>query len=343
MAQDTTKVRIPELEVSGVLIPVLYYSPQTSWAFGISGSKYFIESQKDGKVSSLHGMLVYTRNEQFVASILPKFYLNNNSVFFSGSISYEKFPTRFWGIGNNNKVDNFERYTPAIFNTQFTVQKSITKNVLLGGQFWYRNERLLSENSEIDLVNSNIDGYETYSILGLGAVATYDTRNFQYYPDKGEFVKFSFIAASELVGSDYEFVRTRLDARKYYALTGKTILAAQFWSDNVFGDQPFQILPKIGGLDVMRGYFNGRFRDKHAHALQFELRQHMWKQLYGTLFMNAGKVSNTYLSNFFANYHYAGGGGFRYRINSARVHLRFDVALNKEGNTEFYFTASEAF
>jgi outer membrane translocation and assembly module TamA len=38
------------------------------------------------------------------------------------------------------------------------------------------------------------------------------------------------------------------------------------------------------------------------------------------------------------------GAGLRYRLNDARVHLRFDCAKNNYGDKlQFYITASEAF
>ena len=77
--------------------------------------------------------------------------------------------------------------------------------------------------------------------------------------------------------------------------------------------------------------------------LQTEYRVPYYKRLKAAVFCAAGDVMNS------GNYQIdklkvAYGAGLRYRLNDARVHLRFDVAKNNYGEKlQFYITATEAF
>lgn len=68
--------------------------------------------------------------------------------------------------------------------------------------------------------------------------------------------------------------------------------ATRAWTSVAIGDPPFQELPRIGGDKLMRGYYEGRWRDYCATALQSELRIPLVWRLGVTLF-GASPVSDT--------------------------------------------------
>jgi hemolysin activation/secretion protein len=122
------------------------------------------------------------------------------------------------------------------------------------------------------------------------------------------------------------------------------VLALNGFVDFLSGDVPFQQLALIGGPRKMRGYFEGRFRDKNLWMFQAEYRWPI-KGIFGmTFFANAASVApdlNTLLSE---QVHFAGGLGLRIRLSKEdKVNLRVDLGINEEGQVFPYFTVGEAF
>ena len=74
---------------------------------------------------------------------------------------------------------------------------------------------------------------------------------------------------------------------------------------------------------------------------QFDVPSHDPGRLLFIVFFDGGYQSFVVVK---AQLKVAYGAGLRYRLNDARVHLRFDVAKNNYGEKlQFYITATEAF
>jgi len=100
----------------------------------------------------------------------------------------------------------------------------------------------------------------------------------------------------------------------------------------------------LGGAEIMRGYYLGRYRDKNMLVLQAEYR---WAPIFWRFglaaFAALGDVAETLdrfnLGRFKTTY----GLGLRFVIDpKQRLHLRLDFGFGKE-TSGVYFTAGEAF
>jgi outer membrane protein assembly factor BamA len=113
--------------------------------------------------------------------------------------------------------------------------------------------------------------------------------------------------------------------------------------DTRLGEQvPFQMLPTIGGSDMIRGFRERMYTDNTMFMIQAEYRIPIWWRLKAAVFCSVGDVFDIYnpsINRIKVGY----GAGLRFRLNDARVHLRVDVAGNSEGEVKFYITATEAF
>lgn len=101
------------------------------------------------------------------------------------------------------------------------------------------------------------------------------------------------------------------------------------------------MLPFIGGSYTMRGYYEGRYRDKNAVDATLELRQHIWRRNSAVVWVGAGTVfpsfrdlrSREILPNF--------GVGYRWEFKK-NVNVRLDVGFGK-GESGIIFNINEAF
>jgi hemolysin activation/secretion protein len=133
--------------------------------------------------------------------------------------------------------------------------------------------------------------------------------------------------------------------RKFQSLKkGKSgVFAFQYFVNIMGGDPPFYQLALLGGTKRVRGYYEGRYRDKNAMSTQVEYRSPFWRNRIGfAAFTGTGLVFHNFAD---FDLHYLKpslGGGLRLKFNrKENIHFRIDVAYGKSLN--YYFILSEAF
>ena len=329
------------------LIPNASYQQETSVAFGLALGYYF-KSNQINRISSISGSATYTVLNQFIFNITPKLFFGDKKWYLYTNLNYRNFPDYYYGISANS-TNLKQAYTAKIFSLNIQPQYALTKNIYLGCLLNARFENALVD-STFNINKSKIEpygfaGWQAYKQTSFGAVASYDSRDNQFYPTKGFFAKTMVSTSFSGWFSDYSAQEVTLDFRQYIPVYKSHILAWQALFTGVFSKSeiPFQLLPSLGGRDLMRGFRQGMYRENGMFLLQTEYRLPIYKRLKGAVFCSAGDVfnENAYLSG---KLKIAYGAGLRYRLNDARVHLRFDLAKNNYGDKlQFYITATEAF
>jgi len=98
---------------------------------------------------------------------------------------------------------------------------------------------------------------------------------------------------------------------------------------------------RLGGSYGMRGYYEGRYRDRDLVQAQVELRQKVYRRHGVALWVGAGnffpKMERFRWSHTLPN----GGVGYRWEFKN-RINVRLDYGVGK-GETGFYFSVNEAF
>jgi len=111
------------------------------------------------------------------------------------------------------------------------------------------------------LLSGSVTGSEGGIPSGLGAVLSADTRNSPFLPNEGGYCKLSFLTAVDWLGNTFSFGRWILDLRYYLSMSSSLVLAMQVFGTAITGDLPF-ILLALGGDNIMRGYYEGRYRGR---------------------------------------------------------------------------------
>ncbi|MFC1643072.1 hypothetical protein ACFL5O_10385, partial [Myxococcota bacterium] len=102
-------------------------------------------------------------------------------------------------------------------------------------------------------------------------------------------------------------------------------------------------LAYFGGDELLRGYFLGRYRDKHLVAVEGEYRFPLFWKFGGTLFAGAAEVGARPAALDLDPVRWAAGGGLRFSIaDEERLNLRLDVGAGPH-TRGIYLTAREAF
>jgi len=323
--------------------PILFYSPETKFAIGAAGG-YIFHTRKHQRPSTFSSILIFTQKKQIDAQLTGELFLGkNNKYHITSDIRYKKYPDKFFGIGNFTKINDEEIYT--LENIKFSISslKKIGENFNFGFKYTFNSWKdiELEKGGILDL--NNISGIEHGKLSGIGLVFTKDTRNNIYSPSKGEYFEINANLYSEVLGSSYNYSSIIINLRKYISIFGSNILATQFLTEFQQGKVPFFELAKIGGQNIMRGYYEGRFRDKNLFVIQSEYRIPMfWRfglAAFAGLGTTTGKSENLNIKQIKHSF----GLGLRYLVNKKeKIHIRLDFGFSKD-NAGIYFSIFEAF
>lgn len=327
---------------SFIALPYGSYTVETNWAAGVAANYYFWNEDQMSRVSTFALNATYTLNNQIILGLYSRYYFGED-YFLYGRIVFEKYPDYYFGIGNENPDENKELFVPIRYHVNLEPQKFISENHLVGFSLQTRHESITEFEEGMELENGGIPGSEAYYLYGLGGIYALDSRDNNYYPEKGIYWKNAVNYFIPIWGSSYHYIDLKSDFRVYKKITKKITLANQIVVQYTIGTSPFQMTPTFGGLDKMRGYRNGQYRDQFFVMEQVECRFPIYKRILGAAFAGVGNVWESPSKMSFSGVKFAFGAGLRYRINDAKINLRGDGALTKNGNLGYYLTSSEAF
>ena len=367
------------LNLPAMGIPVINYSPESTWEFGAAAQGYFrLPNQERTSIVQLDG--TYSLNHQWYINAQGNLYLGNRESSIGNRLTGSKHRCSSWQLQfragySNRPATYYGTYNDSHFANEgnigigmlrqgppYQLQRGylhVQAPIYIGKHF------ALGPMTDIQIAQYHIkDIYATIKPLvqiGLGAIVQYDTRDNVFYPTRGIFFKASAAAAwtnkMDIPEGQQATINGLLsaDLRQYISLPHKLVIAwqlkGQFMLSNYYISHLtlYPMLPRLGGQDGLRGINSDMFRDDIMMAFQAELRIPIWSIFRATVFAGVGDVYD------FHNWHWeipkvGYGVGLRAAINKAKVNIRFDVARsnvdprwNNINAYSFYLTATEAF
>ncbi|MFH1197055.1 MAG: BamA/TamA family outer membrane protein [bacterium] len=328
-----------------IALPYIYYTPETEFAFGAGGFYYFRETDSliNQRASRINLSVTYTTKKQFLVELVPFLYLDNEKYYLEMNLSGGKFPYNFYGIGNNTSSDDEESYTNIFYKAQLNFQKKFTSHYRTGIYIDYMHSKLSEFTTGGVLEKETTTGSLGGTKLGAGIILSYDNRDNINYSSKGGFYDARIVVYDKIFGSDYNYILYKFDFRRFFSISENNVIAFQLFGNLISGEPSFENLSLLGGMYVMRGYYQGRFRDKNLLAAQTEYRLPLiWKVgLAG--FLGVGEIAGS-LSGFSMNeLKYSAGIGLRFLMDAdEKLNLRVDYGFGYNSSA-LYFTVGEAF
>lgn len=253
---------------------------------------------------------------------------------------FYSFPSDFWGIGyemgdnddNKSEMKRWQAQAEAAFLFR------VADNFYVGPMASY--DYVIGKNIERPELLNGMD-HHTWNV-GAGVSLVYDNRDNLTNSHRGIYLNLKQMFRPRFMGNDYAFSTTKFRFDCYQQLGASTVLAEDFGANFNFGNPSWGMMANLGGTSSMRGYYEGRYRDKHSLEATVELRQHVWKRNGIVVWAGAGTVfpkfselrSNRILPNV--------GVGYRWEFKK-NVNVRLDYGFGKSGQSGFLFNINEAF
>jgi hypothetical protein len=323
-------------------IPVLLYTPETRWGAG-AAALHSYRSGPEGRPTVSGANVVYTQNRQMAVEFQTTSYIRDERYVVSAMAGHTAFPAVFFGIGNATLAEDEEEYTSRVSRLELDVRRRVAPGMYLGALYQVRNAVMVDRAEDGRLGGGGVPGSDGGMVSGAGVVGMWDTRDNILFPTSGSFHTASIFRSGGALGGDFQMTRYSVDLRRYLSVRGH-VLGFQAYLRSVAGDVPFDMLPRLGGQNIMRGTFQGRYRDRHLLAAQTEYRALIWRRLGLAAFAGAGQVAPELDAISRSDLHYSLGLGFRLMIDPReRMNLRIDLGYGRDGASGVYITVGESF
>ena len=344
-------------QVSLFPFPVIYYTPETRFAYGAVVSATFrftrdfalLRSDRATtnharydlpRPSNVQVLLAYTQNKQVLLFVPFQVFYDRNKYYVYGEAGYYKYTYNFYGVGQREvPPENYGVNYPRI---RLNVLRRIRPGLYAGLRGEYENYAITRVESDGLLATGTVPGGAGGRMAGAGLGLFYDTRDVVFYPTKGVVADLTYLGHSRAIGSDFRYNRYVVDVSSYHKVHRRAIVALNYVVSITGGVAPFSALSLVGSGKRLRGYYEGRYRDNNLALLQAEARFGVWKRLSAVVFGGVGLLGNNQRLFRADDPKTAYGAGLRVRINNDGLNIRVDYGIGKQ-STGLYLTLGEAF
>ncbi|MFI5159993.1 MAG: polymerase [Sphingobacteriales bacterium] len=321
---------------SFVILPILTSAPETGFEIGGAGlySFYSDTVRAHGtKVSDIYPYVSVTTKGQSHFSVSTSYWTPKNLANYTGAISYINYPFNFYGIGNGTRKADAENAVEKRFKLNLGSSWLVAKNFYAGlvtGGFNYKYTNINLENDHF-YNEPPVENASGSAGIYIGPNLLFDSRDNNTYSTRGVIIN-AYFNAMQGIGSNsgYAGGLLNIEYSQFFSLNKKLVLGLDIQEQSLVGGlSPFYLLPELGSDEMMRGYYNGRYRDRNFIAWQTELRYRISDRIGFVGFVGTGEVAHQKfsISTLKPNY----GGGVRYFFDTEKgLSIRADYGVGEK-------------
>ncbi len=319
-----------------------FYNSKSSFSVGGGISALYKWDRNDpelrSSVMSIMGMI--SVRGMFAVDVSGLNYMKKDRSRWSYKLKFSTDPMNFWGIGYDHGADNRYKcsYKQIMLHFKPDYLFRLAKNFYLGPSV------NLSYTHTYDFSHRELIGGQNYNIFsnGIGGVLQYDSRDYSTNAYRGHYLRIEQLFYPKLTNT-YYFNSTDITYSTYHPLWSTAVFAFEYHSLFDYGEEiPWTMLALVAAdNNRMRGYYEGRYRDRNIVEAQVEIRQRLPRRFGIVVFAGAANVFHDFKSvhprQTLPNYGVGGRWEFKKRVN---IRLDLGFTKNKPG---VVFNINEAF
>lgn len=333
-------------------LPVLTSAPETGLEVGGVGLWLFYsdKNSKDTRVSSLAPYATITTKHQAHLSLKGSYWTPENLWHYTLQANYIDYPFSYFGIGNNTLHANEDYVVEHRLRLHLSAERKLS-DYLYAGLIAGAARYTFHDQQQGGIFDQTPPLYEQSggNQLSFGPSLSFDSRNNNTYTTSGVLIETRFEGMKGIFStSNYIGGFFNIEGSTYFLLDKNVVLGFDVQEQSLTGgNAPFYLLPTLGSDEMMRGYYNGRYRDRNMLAGQTELRYRFTRRFGVVAFLGTGEVFHDGFSfdQLKPNY----GGGVRYFFDLQKsLSIRFDYGFGQKVPGEsrqsgFYAALGESF
>ena len=326
-------------------LPTAYYTPETRIALEAFAYLSF-QTDTAARKSNARIFAAVTQNRQVTVDLPWQVFTSGERYRIDGKVDVRKFPEYYYGLGNDTEEVQRALYTYRGVGVRNSSLKQIEGQNYVG---LFTEGRWLDADSlpSFEATETPLRGAKGYRFLGAGPSFVHDSRDVILCSTQGRYFEFTATVNAAWFPKEGNgaqvYAMVNADHRRFFCVRPNTVIAYQLVARASWGDVPYRELPALGGPLLHRGYYFGRFRDRHLWCAQAEVRQKLFWRLGGVAFASAGRVHSDFSSPLWNDVRPAAGAGMRFKLSKEdEANIRFDVALTPDSHG-FYVYFAEVF
>lgn len=334
-------------------LPVFSYNQEAGLIFGAAGLYSFYIDKKDPVIrpSQLYALAYTSTKGQSQIAIKTDLWSRENKWHHIYSVQRYNLPFNFYGTGNNTLLADEDRIRQVKIRLNGEVERYVTKNYYAGLGTEFESHSFTDPESGGIYDTGNFFDKDGGKFLIFKISQLYDSRNSNTYTTKGFFARLRYGYAPDFFGgNNFSGNFYAADVRYFVSPHKKVTFGSKLHFEAVESKNeiPFYVMRQMGNDEVMRGYYQGRYRDNNFIALQSEIRYRFMDRFGIVAFGGLGNVynhSSDMLNNLKPNYGI--GGRFFFDLDK-NLAVRLDYGMGEKPKGEkrisgFYVSLSEAF
>lgn len=319
------------------LYGVMYTQETGLMAMGGFMGNYRTSSDTLVPFSSVGAVAMVSTNLSVASALTGRAYLSEGRFVIDFLARYNYGSRYFWGIGFESGNDDSMR--GILKSSRMRLRADLLyrgKRILAGGFVGYDFYDAV-EFSDPELMAGN--PLKTRYILAGGRF-DYDSRDDAVSPSRGIFLNVE-PSAGISAGGSAPFFRLEAVLDIFVPLWEGGVMAVDLYGNVSSVSAPWTVWPEAGGDVRLRGYYQGRYRDRNLLSAQVELRQRIYGSHGLALWGGAGNVfpsfSNLNVKNTLPTY------GAGYRFTFLGIVLRLDAGFGLPGQWAIIAGVSHSF
>jgi len=321
--------------------------------FGGIGMYLFPMSRSDtiSPPSTLMLVGLYSTNKSYVFGLPAALFFAEDKYRITAAVFATRMNLDFTYDLEGNDIKLVYSELRAVYAAEFS--RAIAQNLFLGLMYSGIQTRYKFDqgsDAENDFSRELFELLEIQDnfVSSIGLKASFDSRDYIYYPQKGVYAVLRSMVFAKWLGSSNDYTNFIYTLRYYHLLKQKHILATQLSGGHSLGDVPFAGYQTYGMRNTLRGYPAGKYRGKHMIGIQAEYRWNFYKRWGAVAFGGVGSVwgggnreeEEIYEKEFLPSV----GAGLRFMLSSEKkINMRLDYAWGVNGNEGVYLGIMEAF
>ncbi len=329
-----------------LVLPYLGSAPETGFQYGATVFRVQQPADSATRPSTAQLFASYTAKKQARIFAEVDRWSAGSVWHVTGHLEWKRFPLPFYGFGDRTAESAEEFYTPSGIVALAVVQRRVRGPLYVLGGYGFQDLRIRETLPTGVLVRRVTTGDGGGRVGQLRAGAIWDDRDDIFAARRGSFLQATGFVATSAFASEYEFSRFIADARHYVSLGSGRVLALQAVTELTGGTPPFDQMSLVGNSSYLRGYTQGRFRDRDLAAVQAEYRASLWRKLGWAAFAGAGRIAprpGMLVDGSARTLPSYGIGGRWSLFSNSRSAIRVDYARGGDGQSGLYVALNEAF
>jgi len=319
-----------------------HYSTSTGFGIGIVAAGNYSTNPEDSTVyaSNFSIFADLTTGGYYKVGVDGIHNYRNGNSRINYEVSFNSYDTYFWGIGYAAGSDSNNKGKYQLMDAMLEADHLWRiKGKLFGGPILRFNHLSARHRERPEQWEGLRVGYPA---LAIGLRLEWDTRDNFTAPSRGWLLHVTQRFSPRFLGnSDHSYSSTEVSLNHYHGLWRGAVIAGRLHAHLSYGNTPWGLMPTVGNSSTLRGYYQGRYRDKCETDLTLELRQHVWRRSGVVVWGGAGFVFPNFeslrLRHILPNY----GIGYRWEFKKL-TNVRVDLGFGKRC-WGFVLSMNEAF